>query len=812
MRRGLLTLAAFTFSATIPVVAHAAPPTPSGAHPRIFLTAPVLSALDAKSKVATSATANLVKLCDDVAANPSKWTHQPDYDFVWGIGATACGIAWQLTKNDAHAANGIKLLTALLDDRNDIGDGAGGNDVVQHDSGYYIRVFGPYSALAYDWLHEAPGMDATLKTKAQTRFKAWVDYYTASGYLKDEPGANYHSGYVYAKTLISIAMAGDDPAAATYFTDVVDNLFKNEIVGKGLAKGGVLQGGDWAEGWQYGPLSVLSYALSARAIAEQGATFPELTTWNNELAIRFFHALTPNRTQLYTGGDFDDEAYNVKPHPRVPLATLLGPSSDEAAGWAAFARQSITKDKEQLPFLDALAEARAVAPVDLGGPNASKWYVASGTRRLYMRSGWEPTASWAEFQSSPHKVPDHEHADASNLTFYRGADALVIDPSPYGSLSTLTGNSLTVESNAVGDEYKPSQAVWDNASELPWARSGQSGIVAARGDIAKAFVSGAKADVPFARREMVFLPEGDIVLVDRARTDDAARGLRVRLHAPTAFTLVGSGAKADVGGSTLRIQGVVLGGQTPTVKMSPVGDCYSGTRGGCENSRFAAGRYDVRVPGPSSLAIHVLSGLAKGDADPTVTSINDPSIDAAKNPTVVGTVVQRGTLRSIVVASSAKDGAAGASLAYLSPAGGSRNVVFDAPEAADGASNVVAVKEGSGCRVTITAGAPGQGFVGRPLMFTLGSAEDPCAVLEDKIAPPAVSPQGGPPPGGPGGPAGGPGADGGVGAAGDAPSEDSGCGCVTAGHAQTEAGLVVGGVAALAAFVRRVRRRARPQK
>lgn len=802
----VLALVAAAASTSIATVSAAAPTAPSGPHPRLFLSGPVLEALTAKSKDTASMTAKVVKTCDDVVANPDNWAKMPSYDFLWGVAATSCAMAWEITKKPEHAQGGIKMLNALLDDKATVGDGAGGDKVVQQDDGYFIRIYAPYAAIAYDWLHEAPGMDAALKAKVAERFKAWIDWYAASGYLPHQVGANYHSGYVFAKTTVAVALSGDDPAGATYFADVVDTMFTKEIVGTGLAPGGVLNGGDWAEGWQYGPLSVLSYSLSARAISEQGATFPEIATWTNSLALRFFNALSPDRNELYTGGDFEDSGFNTKPHPRIPLATLVGASSDEAASWAAFGRKTIANDDEALVFIDALAEARNVQPVDLGSATASKWYVAPGTRRLYARGAWDRSASWVEFQSSPHQVPDHEHADASNVTLYHGADALIVDPSPYGSLSTLTGNALTVESNAVGDDYKPSQAVWSSLAELPWSRAGQSGIVAARADLSNAFNSSkASSDVPYAHREFVFLPEGDVVLMDRARTDDATRGLRVRFHTPSALTLSGSTAKADIGSSSLRIIGVQVSGQTASQKMTTVGDCYSGTRGDCEATRFVAGEYDLRVPGPTSLAVHVISGLKKGEAETSAISVNDPSVDPAKNPSIVGTVVQRGTVRTMVVGSSAKDGAAGATLSYLAPAGGARSVVYDAPEATDGSSTVVAAKEGNGCRVTITAApAPGKGFTGRPLMFTLGSATDPCAVLEDKVAPPGVAP-------GSTGTAG----DGGVAISAEANADgdaSGGCGCVEAGRNPRGMAGNVGIVAAsgllASLFLRRRRRSA----
>ena len=93
-------------------------------------------------------------------------------------------------------------------------------------------------------------------------------------------------------------------------------------------------------------------------------------------------------------------------------------------------------------------------------------------------SGWGPDAYWAVFTSAPRLVPDHQHMDASNFVLSRGEDALIVDPSPYGSRSTLTGNALTVDSDVVLKDYKPSQTPWSTA-ELPWARGTAAGVVAA---------------------------------------------------------------------------------------------------------------------------------------------------------------------------------------------------------------------------------------------------------------------------------------------------------------------------------------------
>jgi hypothetical protein len=94
--------------------------------------------------------------------------------------------------------------------------------------------------------------------------------------------------------------------------------------------------------------------------------------------------------------------------------------------------------------------------------------------------------------------------------------------------------------------------------------------------------------------------------------------------------------------------------------------------------------------------------------------------------------------------------------------------VFDAPEDGDGKALVTAAATSGRCVVSITAGA---GFAGRPLMFSVATADAGCTVSEDtNVAP------GGPPPGGGVGPT----ADAGPGSTGVGPRDIVG-GCSLAG-------------------------------
>ena len=268
---------------------------------------------------------------------------------------------------------------------------------VTHDTGYPIRWYGPYVALAYDWLSPAPGFDAGLLAQARTCLTAWSDYYTAKGYHHDEAGANYNAGFIIGKTLTAIAIGNDGGADGHLWNEIVDDQFQTLLIGQGLAgmtgnvgtPAGALVGGDWAEGWQYGPLSVLEYAVSARAIEENGASLPEMAAWTNSLAVRYIHATVPALDGQWVGGDYDNDRVYQSPATNEVDAVLAGPSSDEAASWALSmkAKQSLGGGGY---FYNALAELRGVTAADFTAqsPAPALWYVARGTRALYARTAW----------------------------------------------------------------------------------------------------------------------------------------------------------------------------------------------------------------------------------------------------------------------------------------------------------------------------------------------------------------------------------------------------------------------------------------
>ena len=353
---------------------------------------------------------------------------------AWSSGASSCGLAWRLTGDPSFAKAGIRLWRALMEDVATVGDKKAcvpghppqtWQASVWRDTGYAIRFVGPHAALAYDWLYDAPGVDDALRRESRDCFSSWIDWYTKSGYLNTMPGANYHAGFVLAKALVAVAIAGDDPRGDRAWSEVVDDIFGAQIVGRGLADAsgtpsadppGPLVGGDWPEGWQYGPLSVTEYALAARALEEHGVKLPAVDRWASEVVLRVLYATTPAGDEIYPGGDNDAKTFDLPNAGAGLLAALAGPASAEAGGWAAAILRRFPKMWTTAVF-GPLAEARGVAPHDYLEKPRPLWYLARGTSNVYTRSAWDPAAFWAEATSSRRLVADHQHPDATNFVF-----------------------------------------------------------------------------------------------------------------------------------------------------------------------------------------------------------------------------------------------------------------------------------------------------------------------------------------------------------------------------------------------------------
>ena len=244
--------------------------------------------------------------------------------------------------------------------------------------------------------------------------------------------------------------------------------------------------------------------------------------------LRFRYGLTPATHKTYVVGDtgIEPPTPNLNPANATLIAAIAGPASEKPKAWARRleADLALTNANEN-PLYDALAAASA-GPSEAFPADAPKSYLAAGAGNFYVRGGLSGDTVSGAFQCSRRLVDDHQHNDAGNWVLTRGADDLVVDPSPYGSLSSLTGNAPSIDSKVLPSGYSPSQAGWGKTTRLVWAKQWQSGVAAGRCDYADQFrTSDVPSDVTNALRDFVFVPhgaDGTVVLVDRVVTGEAS--------------------------------------------------------------------------------------------------------------------------------------------------------------------------------------------------------------------------------------------------------------------------------------------------
>jgi hypothetical protein len=700
-------MAPFLLVIALEGAAAAAAPTPP--HPRLILDDAVRAAWKKQAGQSGSPVARAVQACEQIAANPKEFTRDLYMGLDWAGYLQNCLVAWAATGKDAAANTAMTYFVAMVDDLQVVGDGKGGNNAARRDSGFAIRAMGPYTALAYDWLYSHPRMTPALRARARERFDAWTTWYLASGYRARSPATNYQAGYLAAATFIAIAQNGEaGERGDKLWHHVRDDLWGGDMA-RAFEPGGALDGGDWGEGWQYGPLSVAEYALAGRAMAQQGAAPARLRPWLDSVLKRHVHALSPGGG-VFVAGDTQAEVPNLAPAYLTLAAVALGDATPSSRAWAAHEIQRLNLADDpfgrKFALYGALASVVTPAPVPRGSWPTS--YLAAGIGNFYTRTSWNPDAVWTVIQCTRTIDVDHFHPNAGNVVFSRGADDLLIDPSPYGTLSSLTSNAPTVESAHLPDNYKPSQAFWSEKTGFKWARQA-GGVTLARCDYADQYkFQDRPSDVPAAMRDIVVFPwdggkSTTMVVVDRARSGDAKRGLYLRFRTQAKLNKDGSGARGTRGSSSLTIREVWASGGKGQVRSLPRGDCFKGaTRGGCDIPRFPIDEWSLVNAGPTMDVAHVLDAASASAKDPPPTVSTQGAIK-------VLTAARGGASFTVAVGE-------GDRFTYRAPAG--THVALDAPADA----TVSATKDGNNCAVTIAAGGSGTKLSGQPAIFALTPA------------------------------------------------------------------------------------------
>jgi hypothetical protein len=546
-----------------------APPTAAG-H-RLILDPEAVARLSDCARRKTEAWNVVVARADEALAAPIASGYQ---GFEWADAVADTSLVWLATGNTRYAEAALRYYRALLDDRLTVGDGKGGDDVVTHDSGYGIRTFGVYTALGYDWLRDAPGMDARLKAHALERLDHWLTWYGAQGYLRDKPTANYYWGYLTALSFAGLAAAGESPAADAWLARARDAFAQNVLP----SFRDELDGGGWPEGWQYGEYTAAEIALVARAFKTgAGLDIAGKMPWLSQMVRYHVHALLPDERSVYDGGTWGE-------HPAKPSAAGLAAAVVALEGVddtsAAQARWLIAHALPPLTREQAWVRLLADRPGAVERPPREREPTslhASGLGLTFVRSDWSPAAVWASFQAGPRLAEDHQDADQGHFELFRGPDGLLVDGGDSEGSATINHNTLLVDDGGRVLDYPPNQGVW--GSRVRTAHFADDGVAAvAVGDIGEAYAPSCAEDgctkrsVQKLTRTFVFVRPSVLVVDDRIVLDRPEYGVAWAAHVTTPPRIAGSLASAVVGGSRVdvrtlepaNVQAVALREPTPS--------------------------------------------------------------------------------------------------------------------------------------------------------------------------------------------------------------------------------------------------------
>jgi hypothetical protein len=479
------------------------------------------------------------------------------FGFRWADALASLSLCWHATGDDKFAEAAVGYLRALLDDRFKIGDGQGGAAAIRSNSGYGIRTFGAYSALGYDWLRGAPGMTPDLRQRIIERLDAWLGWYQAEGYLRDDPVSNYFMGYFTALSFAALATHGETPSAERWRREA-ERLLAEKVM---PAFAEELGGGSWPEGWQYGEYVAAQAALVAKGFETVlGAPMARRMPWLKQVVTHHTHALLPGDGTVYGGGTWNARPARPSALALTAIAFALDGHDEAVASQARWlVEHALPPVDKEFSWVALLSDRPNAAQRD-PRQRAKKSLHMAGAGLSFMRTDWSKNAVWASLQAGPRLARDHQHNDQGHFELWRAGDGLLIDGASREGSATINHNTLLIDDGGRCMNYTPNQGAW--GKNVRTRRFGDDGnVVVAVGDLAEAYAPACiqhgcrERSVHELTRSLVFVRPNLLVIDDRLVLDQAGDGAVWAAHVPQKPAQQGErGVTAVVGTSRVDVQ------------------------------------------------------------------------------------------------------------------------------------------------------------------------------------------------------------------------------------------------------------------
>jgi Divergent InlB B-repeat domain len=530
---------------------------PSGAHPRLWLSdSATFTRITAAAKANSAEWARLKNICDTQT--------QPGYDYQGAEGFrmisnfALCYRVVKANSGDAAAAPyGQKAVNLLASNST---YPMLSFTAYSTDSGYGIRNYVPAMAIAYDWLHDYPGMTTSLKSQVATRMKAWLTWYEANGYGNGSNYiSNYNAGFMVSRTLAAIALYNEDSDSAALWSNALAHYN-----GARQSFDSSMPGGHWPEGWSYGSTVYQNYgwAASALRIATNDASYLNFNWLTNNVLFKA-NALTNDGKFFYVDGVWNSNGIGAPSlNDMIVVAHALGWGTANGQIARNYINRAIaggeTLDYPLAEWTTFLFYDPASQPANMATAARSNHAIGNGV--VTMRSDWTtPTATWGSFVSGRYLDYQQQDHNQGHMEIHKGA-LLLMNASPgyYGGGSnTFMQNTYTLEkrtdSSIVGQDLYTSGCPNPSGSNPIGinAYSDNGGYLFTSGEFSAAYQikpayptpetgCGANA-VTWLNRSTLYVRPGLFVVYDQVQKASNQAGMvpTMHLHFPTQATAQG---------------------------------------------------------------------------------------------------------------------------------------------------------------------------------------------------------------------------------------------------------------------------------
>lgn len=491
-------------------------------HPRIWLNTPTLTRLRAAQTANTPEWVALRNWCDSRLG----MNLREGYQYLdWYSYTLNYGLAYQITGDTRYGNEGVIYLRAMLRDRTNIGDGLGGTNAIQIDSGYVSRSLGVGVAMGRDWLHGAPNLTPALIDECTTRMTEWYAWvHRPQTYGIAEPWVNYFAGHFGMTYCAFIAFEGDPGYQPVWETksEAMWVLARNMFNEAG-------DGGDWPEGWNYGHRAyrhMIGYPWALETGTDRPNHWDEIDI-TSEIVLGQVSMLHPSREMISDDGRWTGD---YKGDPRETTALMMSVLSDTdptAKGLAVWFANHLEFQPggsdywEAMLFTDPSISEIAPSAATVGGLTYKMYghAVARGDDWTNQEATFVDVVAWTDYAGE---------ANFGDLKISSRQEQLVVDAQTY----QLEASHSNIPRISGSHTYAPYQEYWhDDAVMTVDSLDGiYSYFKLANMDSCFDGVNNNNPSAAYFQRDILFLAPDHVVVLDNITATSLANTVAEQWH------------------------------------------------------------------------------------------------------------------------------------------------------------------------------------------------------------------------------------------------------------------------------------------